>query len=292
MHVADCLSNEEAIEINRLVASLQGEDLTLQSLWRLMDRVWDEMQCDNAAPDTEKIKNYYQHPIWLLNGLFIESHDVSLQCRAAISDWIVKKNFTKILDFGGGFGTLARMIAEKSAHAVIDIYEPFPSQAALKRCQDYSNIAFIDKFKPPYHCLVSTDILEHVLDPLSLLAKMITLVKVNGYLIIANHFYPSVKCHLPETFHLRFSFNQLAAAMGLEMIDYCHGSHATIYRKTLNQSINWIKIRRMERQSKRLFIFREFNRQHISAWRVRTKKVLTDSIKKSRQIFRKINPSG
>jgi 2-polyprenyl-6-hydroxyphenyl methylase/3-demethylubiquinone-9 3-methyltransferase len=124
--------------------------------------------------------------------------------------------------------------------------------------------------------LVSTDILEHVLDPLSLLAKMISLVELNGYLIIANHFYPSIKCHLPETFHLRFSFNQLAAVMGLEMVDYCHGSHAIIYLKASEQPLNWIKIRQIEQQSKRLFPLREFNRRYISGWRIQIKKLLTN----------------
>ncbi len=289
MYAADYLSNEEAIEVNRLITSLQGEDLTLQTLWRIMDQIWDEIQCDNTTPDADKIKNYYQHPVWLLNGLFIENHDLSLKCRDAISDCIVQEKHTRILDFGGGFGTLARMIAEKSADAVIDIYEPFPTQAALKSCQGYNNIAFVDQFKAEYQCLVSTDILEHVSDPLSLLAKMISLVEVNGHLIIANHFYPSVKCHLPETFHLRFSFNQFAVAMGLKLIDYCHGSHATIYLKTSNQPINWIKIRQIEQQSKRLFILREFNRRYISTGRVQTKKVLANSFKKIQRIFRKVN---
>ncbi|MBD2230088.1 class I SAM-dependent methyltransferase [Phormidium tenue] len=289
MYFTDYLSNDETIEINRLINRLQGEDLTLQALWHIMDQIWDEMQCDNKAPDIAKLKSYYQHPVWLLNGLFIENHDVSLKCRAAISDWIVQEKRTKILDFGGGFGTLARMIAEKSANAVIDIYEPFPAQAALKSCQGYSNIAFVNQLESEYQCLVSTDILEHVPDPLSLLAKMISLVEVNGYLIIANHFYPSIKCHLPETFHLRFSFNHLATAMGLKMVDYCHGSHATIYLKTSTQPIDWVKVRQIERQSRRLFILREFNRYYVSAWRIETKKIIANSIKQTQQILNSIH---
>lgn len=289
MYVVDYLSNEEATEISRLISRLQGEDLTLQSLWWIMDQVWDEMQCDNTALDAEKIKHYYQHSVWLLNGLFIENHELSLKCRVAIADWIVQENLTKILDFGGGFGTLARMIADKSTYAVIDIYEPFPTQAALKCCQSYDNITFIDQLKPEYQCLISTDILEHVADPLSLLAKMIKLVEANGYLIIANHFYPSVKCHLPETFHLRFSFNQLAAAMGLKMVDYCHGSHATIYLKVSNQPIDWVKVRQIERQSKCLFVLRELDRRYVSAWKTSAKKVLTDLMKNYRIVLRKIN---
>ncbi|MFQ4137691.1 class I SAM-dependent methyltransferase [Nodosilinea sp. PGN35] len=277
MSVSKYFSKEEALAVHQLTARLPQADLSLQNLWQLMDQIWDEMGCDNTALDTEKVANYYNHPVWLLNGLFIESHDTSLQHRASISDWIAQKQIARVLEFGGGFGTLARMISDKSANTIIDIYEPFPASAAVRCCQDYENISFVNQFRHKYDCLVSTDVLEHVPDPLSLLAKMVELVHINGYLIIANHFYPSIKCHLPETFHLRFSFDRFAVVMGLEVLGLCNGSHATIYVKTSECSLNWRKIRRMESRSKLFFAWKEFDRKHIWPWKIRVKKLIRDS---------------
>ena len=83
---------------------------------------------------------------------------------------------------------------------------------------------------------------------------MIGSVKVGGYLIIANCFYPIIKCHLPLTFHLRYTFDKFAIAMGLDVIGNCTGSHATIYKKLSNHQVDWEKIKRMSLVSKRLFL--------------------------------------
>ncbi len=47
--------------------------------------------------------------------------------------------------------------------------------------------------------------------PLILLAKMIGKIKLNSQLIIYNCFYPLIKCHLPATFHFRYSFAQFCS---------------------------------------------------------------------------------
>ena len=49
----------------------------------------------------------------LLNGLFIEADATSMMHRRAIADWVVERgaSIRKLLDFGGGFGTLASLIA-------------------------------------------------------------------------------------------------------------------------------------------------------------------------------------
>ncbi|MCM1983015.1 class I SAM-dependent methyltransferase [Lyngbya confervoides] len=254
------------------------DTLFIEDLWRLMDQVWDEMGCDNLDLNNDKISSYYQHPVWLLNGYFIENHDLSLQHRNAISDWIVKNNLLSVIDFGGGFGTLGRLITEKSDETIVDIYEPFPSQESLYRCQNHSRIKFVCQLNNQYDCLVCTDVLEHVPDPLSLLAQMVSSVNINGYLLIANHFYPCIKCHLPSTFHFRYSFDQFAEVFGLQSIGICLNSHATIYQKTVNQTPDWKLIRRMERISQQLFFFREFNRYYLLPWKNRIKNFITHPI--------------
>lgn len=248
------LTKLEKHEIEKL---LEREDKNisndLEQMWYLMDLIWDDFKCDNKNLNWENIGKFYSHPVWLLNGLFIEQHDVSMGHRHAISDWIVNNKFESVVDYGGGFGTLARLVAEKDKNIKMNIYEPHPSEFGLKRAKEFENINIIGKLESNYDCLMSTDVLEHVPDPLNDFSEMIKSVKLNGYLVIANAFYPMIKCHLPQDFHFRYSFNQFAKMMGLELIGTLEGSHATIFRKVKEVEPNWSKIRFYEKLSKIIF---------------------------------------
>jgi len=248
------LTNTEKDEIEKLLTrenKILIDDL--EQMWYLMDLIWDDFTCDNKNLNWENIGKFYSHPVWLLNGLFIEQHEVSMGHRHAISDWIVKNKFENVVDYGGGFGTLARLVASKDKNIQMNIYEPHPSDFGLKRASEFNNINIIGKLESNYDCLMSTDVLEHVPDPLNDFADMIKSVKLNGYLIIANAFYPMIKCHLPQDFHFRYSFKQFAKMMGLEVIGLLEGSHATIFKKVEEVEPNWNKIRFYEKLSKITF---------------------------------------
>jgi 2-polyprenyl-6-hydroxyphenyl methylase/3-demethylubiquinone-9 3-methyltransferase len=247
------LTNIEKDEIEKLLERKKESFDDLEQMWFLMDLVWDYYGCDSKNLDWEKIGKFYSHPIWLFNGLFIEQHNVSMGHRHAISDWIVQNKFKGVVDYGGGFGTVARLIAQKDKAIKMNIYEPHPSDFGLRRASEFSNIYFVYKLSESYDCLVSTDVLEHVPDPLKDFASMIKSVKQDGYLIIANCFYPVIKCHLPRTFHFRYTFNQFAKMMGLEVVGLLEGSHATIYKKVEEKKRNWLKIRLLEKLSKIVF---------------------------------------
>ena len=62
---------------------------------------------------------------------------------------------------------------------------------------------------------------------------MIKLVKINGMLIIGNNFYPVIKCHLPSTFHFRYTFKYFARIMGLKKITTV--AYAEVYIKEKNK---------------------------------------------------------
>lgn len=258
MQISNDIHTDDYQEIQRLLNAIDGELTELSQLLSLLDLVWDEMECDNINLDAERINNFYKHPVWLLNGFFAEQHALSLQHRHSISSWIASSRLKTVLDFGGGYGTLARMISDQYDEAKVDIYEPYPSKFAITQCQSYPSVKFVNRLQTNhYDCLVSTDVLEHVPEPLDLFSQMIESVKINGYLVIANCFFPIIKCHLPSTFHLRYTFNRFAIAMGLEVIGDCTGSHATIYKKVNNYPVNWEKVERMILVSKRLFFLRE-----------------------------------
>mgnify|MGYP002633203633 CR=1 FL=1 len=225
----------------------------LEQMWYLMDLIWDDYKCDSQNLNWENIGKFYSHPVWLLNGLFIEQHKVSMGHRHTISDWIIQNEFKNVVDYGGGFGTLARLVAEKDSKIKMNIYEPHPSDFGLKRVSEFENINIIGQLGSNYDCLMSTDVLEHVPDPLNDFADMIISVKLNGYLVIANCFQPVIECHLPQDFHLRYSFNFFAKMMGLEEVGILEGSHATIFKKVEEVEPNWSKIRFYEKLSKFLF---------------------------------------
>ena len=246
-------------EISRLLGSIDHNKDDLEAIWQLMDKVWNEYGCGNKKLNWGNINKFYSHPVWLLNGLFIEQHALSIQHRDAISDWIADNtSISKILDYGGGFGTLARLIADKKPSLLVDIYEPHPSDYAKQKISEYCQIQFISNIEQKYDVLVSTDVLEHVPDPLKTFEKMILSVNDNGYLIIANNFFPVIKCHLPQTFHLRYTFNLFAKLMGLMVEGSLGGSHATIFTKSSDKTVNWSVLRLLEIGSKSLFPLIEF----------------------------------
>jgi 2-polyprenyl-6-hydroxyphenyl methylase/3-demethylubiquinone-9 3-methyltransferase len=112
-----------------------------------------------------------------------------------------------VLDFGGGFGTLARMVADSNPTCFVDIWDPFPLRHGMEVCRPYPNIRFVSS--PPdnsYDALVCTDVVGHVHDPLSLLSKMVNKVRLGGTLVIYNCFFRVIQCHLPNTFHFRYTF--------------------------------------------------------------------------------------
>jgi 2-polyprenyl-6-hydroxyphenyl methylase/3-demethylubiquinone-9 3-methyltransferase len=232
------LSNEEELSITNLLAQ-QDPKISddLEQIWYLMDMIWSNYGCDNIALNWNKIGQFYSDPVWLLNGFFIEQHPESMQHRHAISGWIQNNcnPQVKIIDYGGGFGTLAIILSSKCSGASIDIFEPHPSNYALRRIKSYKNTRFIDKLESNnYDVLVSTDVLEHVENPLDLLQDMVGSVKLDGYLIIQNCFYPVIKCHLPCTFYLRNTFDVFCKLYGLQKIGLCDGSGAVIYQKKYN----------------------------------------------------------
>jgi len=262
------LSNEnnltqlEKTEIRNLLKNEVPKLKTdLQQMWYLMDMVWDEYGCNNKILNWDNIDKFYFHPVWLLNGLFIEQHALSMQHRNVISNWIADNpSISKMLDYGGGFGTLARLIADENPSLLVDIYEPHPSDYLKQKISDYPKIRFVSNIKDKYDVLVSTDVLEHVPDPLKTFEEMILSVRNNGYLIIANNFFPVIKCHLPQTFHLRYTFNVFAKFMNLVIVGPLEGSHATIFTKRSDKSVNWHFVRLLEKVSKGLFPLIEFSK--------------------------------
>lgn len=249
------LSQKEKLEVANLLKRQSDKlDSDLEQMWFLMDLVWDEYSCDNTNLNWEKIGLFYSDSVWLLNGLFLEQDTDSMSHRYSIRDWVIGQDFKSVVDYGGGFGTLARLIASTDSNIDVSIYEPHPSDFGLKRANEYANIKIVSDLVENYDCILSTDVLEHVPDPLLSFSEMIGSLKGGGVLIVANCFYPVIKCHLPNSFHFRYTFNIFARVMGLKVVGNLDGSHATIFKKISNKDINWKLVRFLEKISKRIFL--------------------------------------
>jgi len=252
------ISNYDRRVIESLLSrrnNLLNDDL--KQMWYLIDLVWDDYGCDNKNIDINKVKKFYSHPVWLLNGLFIEQDTISMLHRHIVSDWVINNKLMKIMDYGGGFGTLSRLIGKKDRSINIDIYEPYPSEHSINKMKNYANINMVSKFSSNYDCLISMDVLEHVQNPLRYLHRMINNVKINGYVVIAAPFYPIIKCHLPENFHFRHTFNFFTKIMGLEFVGYLPKTPVRVYKRKHNVDVDWKKIRMLEALSSYSYYFFE-----------------------------------
>lgn len=201
-------------ELEYLSRVLAGGDVDLGRIWALVDAAWEDCGCDPEVMD-ERIARFYAHPVWLLNGLFIEQDSESKKNRHDFTEYVSGLKPKRIADFGGGFGFLARMIGERCPDAEVHIIEPHPTAAAVSLAAATANVRYLPDFKGEYDVLIATDVFEHVPDPLALVESTAAHLRPGGEYLIANCFWPVMNCHLPSTFHFRWSWDAAMAAMNL-----------------------------------------------------------------------------
>jgi hypothetical protein len=187
----------------------------LQNVWQLMDEQWIAHGCDPDNMD-ERVTAFYQHPVWMLNGLFIEQDGQSLKNRQVFTDWVVSQSPVRVADFGGGFGGLARLVGQALPGSQVEVVDPHPHPAAISLAESTPNVRFVPALSGEYDLLIATDVFEHVPDPIGLAGETAAFLKVGGQYLIANCFAPVILCHLPQLFYLNVSWDQAMKAMGLE----------------------------------------------------------------------------
>lgn len=220
-------------DINYLKRVVSLNRPSVEWMWHEMDRVWDAFGLDNRVTLKEQaIRDYYSHPVWLLNGVFSAVDPVSIQHRDSIATYVSNIEAKRVADFGGGFGELALKLHAVAPKILIDIVEPYPSKVGMLRVADKSEIQFINELNGPYDCVLVQDVLEHVEKPLELTKEIVQATKKGGYLIFANCFYPVIKCHLPSTFYLRHTFSWVVKGLGLNFEGRVKGAeHALVFKR-------------------------------------------------------------
>jgi len=223
---------------------------TLEQLWAVMDEIWIQLSCDPKIID-DRIAKYYSHPVWLLNGLFIEQDKQSIEYRNIFTNWVCSQHPKRVADYGGGFGVLARMIGEALPHAVIEVIEPHPSRLAVERSLRTKNVSYKEELSGEYDIIIATDVFEHVEDPLKVVADTSAYMSENGRYLIANCFHPVIHCHLPDTFHFRFSWNATLRAMGL--VKFCDLAYGSVFIRSGKLKLDEARV--LERKSQKLWPF-------------------------------------
>lgn len=218
---------------SRYLEGLPQEKPTVEWLWQEMNRIWIDKGLDNRKNLAgQDIGGFYSHPVWIANGIFTSIDKESVDHRKAIKDYLVSINADNVADYGGGSGVLAEVITTNSSINV-DIVEPYPFKFFVNKYKDSTKIKYVNDLESSnYDVIIAQDVLEHVENPIEMAFQLSNHVKLDGYVIFANCFYPVIECHLPSTFYLRHTFRLVMTAMGLEYIGRVKGApHALIFQR-------------------------------------------------------------
>lgn len=184
--------------------SLNG--FNINRLWGILDQAWNEMvsKSELNAYTNEFLYQYYQHPVWLINAAFSESDVSTIEDRLAAVRLINHVSPKKILDFGGGIGTVSRLCSIKISEAdTIDLVDISKFRNTVEKyLADHTNIRILEKPDPPYDAIICTEVLEHIADPINTIIKINSLLRIGGAFAASWSFAPCIKCHIPHNFHL------------------------------------------------------------------------------------------
>ena len=257
-NVIECLSTDPRWqETNRYLTPVEREEgITIQRLWQILDQGWAETQLSTChTPFSQFLYEYYQHPVWLINAAFSESDESTIADRLAAVRLISHSHPQKVLDFGGGIGTVARLcsitLSDVQNIHLVDITDfRHTTQSYLK---NFPNIRVLTQPDPPYDAIVSTEVLEHLSDPIQAVIEMNNLLRIGGSFAASWSFGPCIKCHLPQNFHLRHLMVWIIRSLGFGFYGFeRRGSWVYGYVKHSDITPNMIRQARFLEQLSRL----------------------------------------
>lgn len=245
--VFEHLNDEERVYLSGVFERCSGFP-NLQQLWKLVDEPWHALNCDPSQLD-DRVSAFYNHPVWLLNGLFTEQDAQSIAQRQVFTHWVTEQRPSRVADYGGGFGSLARMIGSALPETEVHIVEPHAHPAAIARASDSPNVRYVQNLSGEYDLLIATDVFEHVPDPVGLAISTASSLRIGGKYIIANCFRPVVACHLPQHFHFLNSWVDIMKAAGLAPEHKLGYGHLYVRNEFLDERA----ARRLEQVSKQIY---------------------------------------
>lgn len=220
------------------------ELISIEKLWKEMDRVWlDCLQKYEFKLTENFFAEFYSHPIWCLNSIFSNIDSASRHNRKALIQAISHLQVETVVDMGGGYGVFLEMLKKECSKLKVILCEPYLDKK-LESELSKKKIFFSRQIPLSADVYLFIDVLEHIVEPLSYLQRVIKSAKINSYFIFGNSFYPHIKCHLPSTFYLRHTFHLAAHLMGLSYVDKVKDApYMKIYQLTYRSSIDLKKVR-------------------------------------------------
>jgi len=221
----------------------------LEQIWKLMDEIWLKLGCNQYKMHDETISLFYQHPVWILNGFFIEQDPESINNIKKFSNFIQNQNPKRILDFGGGFGNLARLLGKSLPGSQIEIFDPHPSKIAIFLASSVKNVKFVNEFSGLYDFIIATDVFEHLDDPIISAINSTRYLNQDGQYLMANCFEPVILCHLPKLFHFNYSWNFVMQELGFKLGKEV--AHGRVFHKV--KGFDEINARKIEKFSSMIY---------------------------------------
>jgi 2-polyprenyl-6-hydroxyphenyl methylase/3-demethylubiquinone-9 3-methyltransferase len=128
---------------------------------------------------------------------------------------------------------LAKEIASYCPTADIEIYEPHASHFTYDNIADFNNIKIVDELNnKKYDYIFTTDVFEHIEDPISLIINFNRYLRNEGVLVAAWNFTSCIKCHLPKHFHFRYTMHRwIISSLGFLYIGKAKGGHGYVFKK-------------------------------------------------------------
>jgi 2-polyprenyl-3-methyl-5-hydroxy-6-metoxy-1,4-benzoquinol methylase len=253
LNIQSFLNEADKNWIEKTISNYRDGEISIKQMWALLDQIWNLYNCDDKEID-ERIANFYKHPVWLLNGIHIESDQLSLSNRIEICNWINEKSIKRIADFGGGFGSLARLIAENCNDCEVEVIDPYPHYIGRKLSEKYPNLKYVEQLNGKYELIIATDVFEHVEDPLRMVEETSRHLVIGGQYLIGNCFEPVIKCHLPSTFHFRGSWSRILTTLGLRYVENIN--YIQVF--TRDDHLNLPEARKLESKSRLIYRYTKF----------------------------------
>ena len=106
---------------------------------------------------------------------------------------LIPESVSRLLDIGCSVGSIGKEVKIKAQHCKVFGIEYDESMAKIAEqaidgvlISDLNKIKLLDHYEPAnFDCVVAADILEHLLDPWSMLDQIITVLSPGGYIVVS-----------------------------------------------------------------------------------------------------------
>lgn len=204
----------------RKLNTLFSADISLRTTRKFLNTEWERVNTNSA----KEVKEFYDSPIWIIDSLLTETDVCSVKMRLNAVKCISIFDHSKVLDYGGGFGIIAEMAGKIFPNSIITLYEISRNRKHIQEKINMENVTVTNKLSSKYDVVISTEVLEHVHNPIKHILKMKRLINKGGGLILTYSFNDYLKCHLPENYRYNGIFHCLVKFRGFEFVG-CYGDY-------------------------------------------------------------------